>query len=153
MEKKLIYVFCVWDTLKMMLFTKYLIEWKRIGRIWWKLWFWFNLQSSLQLDMKRQMLYLSNTPLRLYLYYRSSLHSCTGQAILIFQKGRQSCLTQVTISIFAHQGATSPKSRIDKKISLLSGKVTQSNFKSRPIFLLITDLFSMGQKPSENHDS
>ena len=26
----------LWDTLKMMLFTKYLIKWKRIGRISWK---------------------------------------------------------------------------------------------------------------------
>ena len=28
----------LWDTLKMMLFTKYLIKWKRIGRISWKFW-------------------------------------------------------------------------------------------------------------------
>ena len=28
----------LWDTLKMMLFTKYLIKWKRIGKISWKFW-------------------------------------------------------------------------------------------------------------------
>ena len=31
----------LWDTLKMMLFTKYLIKWKRIGRISWKFRYWF----------------------------------------------------------------------------------------------------------------
>ena len=50
----------LWDTLKMMLFTKYFIKWKRIGRISWKFWHWFNLRSSiLELDIKR---YLSNAP-------------------------------------------------------------------------------------------
>ena len=53
----------LWDTLKMMLFTKYLIKWKRIGRISWKFWYWFDLISSLELDIKRLMLYLSNAPL------------------------------------------------------------------------------------------
>ena len=41
------------DTLKMMLFTKYLIKWKRIGRINWKFRYWFNLKSSMELDIKR----------------------------------------------------------------------------------------------------
>ena len=39
----------LWDTLKMMLFTKYLIKWKRIGRISWNFWYWFNLKSSMEL--------------------------------------------------------------------------------------------------------
>ena len=43
----------LWDTLKMMLFTKYLIKWKRIGRISWKFRYWFNLKSSIELDIKR----------------------------------------------------------------------------------------------------
>ena len=33
----------LWDTLKMMLFTKYLIKLKRIGRISWNFQYWFNL--------------------------------------------------------------------------------------------------------------
>ena len=53
----------LWDTLKMMLFTKYLIKWKHIGRICWKFWYWFNLKFSIELDIKRWMLYLSNAPL------------------------------------------------------------------------------------------
>ena len=32
---------CPWDTLEMMLFTKDLIKWKRIGRISWKFWYRF----------------------------------------------------------------------------------------------------------------
>ena len=44
----------LWDTLKMMLFTKYLIKWKCMGRISWKFWFWFNLKSSIELDMKNR---------------------------------------------------------------------------------------------------
>ena len=47
----------------MMLFTKYIIKWKRIGRISWKFWYWFNLKSSIELDLKRYMLYLFNAPL------------------------------------------------------------------------------------------
>ena len=41
------------DTLKMMLFTKYLIKWKCIGRISWKYQYWFNSKSSTELDIKR----------------------------------------------------------------------------------------------------
>ena len=37
------------DTQKMMLFTKYLIKWKRIGRISWKFQYWFDLNSSIEL--------------------------------------------------------------------------------------------------------
>ena len=33
----------LWNTLKMMLFTKYLIKWKRIGRFSWKFWYWYNI--------------------------------------------------------------------------------------------------------------
>ena len=39
----------LWDTLKMMLFTKFL---KCIGRISWKFWIWFNLKSSIELDIR-----------------------------------------------------------------------------------------------------
>ena len=35
----------LWDTLKMILFTKYLIKWKHIGRINWKFQYWFNLKG------------------------------------------------------------------------------------------------------------
>ena len=38
----------LWDTLKMMLFTKYLTKWKCIGRITWKFWYWFNLKFSIE---------------------------------------------------------------------------------------------------------
>ena len=51
------------DTLKMMLFTKYLIKWKCIIRIRWKFLYWFHLKSSMELDTKRQIVYLSNAPL------------------------------------------------------------------------------------------
>ena len=37
----------LWDTLKMMLFPKYLIKWKCIGRISWNFWYWFDCQSSI----------------------------------------------------------------------------------------------------------
>ena len=37
----------------MMLFTKYLIKWKGIGRISWKFWYWFNLKISIELDTKK----------------------------------------------------------------------------------------------------
>ena len=43
----------LWDTLKMMLFTKYLIKWKRFGRFSWKFRYWFNSKSSIELDIKR----------------------------------------------------------------------------------------------------
>ena len=39
--------------LKMMLFTKYLIEWKGIGRIIWNFWYWFDFKSSIELDIKK----------------------------------------------------------------------------------------------------
>ena len=42
-----------WDTLKMMLFTKYPVKGKRIVRINWKFRSWFNLESSIELDIKR----------------------------------------------------------------------------------------------------
>ena len=50
----------LWDALKMMLLTKCLIKWKRSGRISWKFQYWFHLKSSIELDIKRYMLYLSN---------------------------------------------------------------------------------------------
>ena len=43
----------IWGTLKMMLFTKYLIKWKRIGRISWNFRYWFDFKSSIELDIKR----------------------------------------------------------------------------------------------------
>ena len=38
----------VWDTLKMMLFTKYLKKWKRFVRISWKFQSWFNSNFSIE---------------------------------------------------------------------------------------------------------
>ena len=43
----------LWDTLKMILFTKYLIKWKCIGRISWNFRYEFDLQSFTELDIKR----------------------------------------------------------------------------------------------------
>ena len=43
----------LWETLKMMLFIKYLIKWKRIGRMSWKFWYWFDLISSIELDITK----------------------------------------------------------------------------------------------------
>ena len=42
----------LWDILMMMLFTKYPIKWKRIGIIRWKFQYWFNVKSSIELDLK-----------------------------------------------------------------------------------------------------
>ena len=42
----------LWDTLKMMLFTKYFIKWNCVGRISWKFWHWFDLKSSTELVIK-----------------------------------------------------------------------------------------------------
>ena len=53
----------LWDTLEMMMFTKYFIKWKWIGRIRWKFGYWFYLKSCIELNTKRWMLYLSNAPL------------------------------------------------------------------------------------------
>ena len=43
----------LWDTLQMMLFTEYLMKWKRIGRISWNVWYQFNLKSSIELDIRK----------------------------------------------------------------------------------------------------
>ena len=43
----------LWGTLTMMLFTKYLIKWKRIGKISWKFRHCFNLSFFIELDIKR----------------------------------------------------------------------------------------------------
>ena len=59
----------LWGTLKMMLFTKHLIKWKRVGRISWNFRYWFDFKSSIELDIKRQMLNLSNAPLNLIFIY------------------------------------------------------------------------------------
>ena len=49
---------------------KYLIKWKRIGRISWKFRYWFDLRSSIELDIKRLMLNLSNAPLTVIFYVK-----------------------------------------------------------------------------------
>ena len=59
----------LWGTLKMMLFTKYLIKWKRKGRISWNFRYLFDFKSSIELDIKRLMLYLSNAPLRMMMTF------------------------------------------------------------------------------------
>ena len=38
----------LWDTLKMILLTKYLIKWEHIGTFSWKFRYWFNLESSIE---------------------------------------------------------------------------------------------------------
>ena len=54
----------LWDTLEMMLFTKYLIRWKHIGRISWKFWYWFNIKSSTELDVKKKDVILVQCPFK-----------------------------------------------------------------------------------------
>ena len=54
----------LWDTLKMMLFTRYLIKWKRIGGISWKFWYWFNLKSSIELHIKKIDVILVQCPFK-----------------------------------------------------------------------------------------
>ena len=43
----------LWDTLKMLLLTKYLIKWKCIGRISWKFWYWFNFKIVYGINIKK----------------------------------------------------------------------------------------------------
>ena len=43
----------LWDTLTMMLFTKYLIKWKCIGRISGKFQYWNNFRSSIRIRCKK----------------------------------------------------------------------------------------------------
>ena len=54
----------LWGTLEMMLFTKYLIKWKRIGRISWKFRYWFNLKFSVELDTKKIDVILVQCPFK-----------------------------------------------------------------------------------------
>ena len=56
----------LWDTLEMMLFTKYFLKWKCIGRISWNFRHCSDSKFSVELDIKRKMLYLSNAPLIKY---------------------------------------------------------------------------------------
>ena len=56
----------LWDTLKMMLFTKYLIKCKSIGRISWKFRYWFYLKSFMKLDIKKIYIILVKYPLKLW---------------------------------------------------------------------------------------
>ena len=60
----------LWGTLNMMLFTKYLIKWKRIGRISWKFRYWFDLKSSIKLDVKRYRCYTCQIPLNSKLFIK-----------------------------------------------------------------------------------
>ena len=43
----------LWDTLRMMLFIKYHIKWKRISRICWKFWYCFNLRSAIEFRFEK----------------------------------------------------------------------------------------------------
>ena len=54
----------LWGTLKMMLFTKYLIKWKRIGRISWNFRYWFYFKSSIELYIKRLDVILVQCPFK-----------------------------------------------------------------------------------------
>ena len=73
----------LWDTPKMMLFTKYLIKWKCIGRISWKFWYCFNLRFSMELDIKIKEIcfYLSSAPLN----SKCDKHAKLGQCQLANQ--------------------------------------------------------------------
>ena len=60
----------LWDTLMMMLFTKYLIKWKCIGRISWNFRYEFDLQSFTELDIKKIDVRLVQCPFNwLYMYW------------------------------------------------------------------------------------
>ena len=65
--------YSLWDTLQMMLFTKHLIKWKRIGRISCKFWYWFCLKSSMELDIKRVIVILVQCPFNLISNYNISM--------------------------------------------------------------------------------
>ena len=54
----------LWDTLKMMLFTKYLIKWKCIGRISWKFWYWFYLKIPYRIRNKKIYVILVQCPFK-----------------------------------------------------------------------------------------
>ena len=72
-----------WHTLKMMLFTKCLTKLKCIGRISWEFRYWFNLKSSIELDIKRYVLYLSNAPLTLQNFAKSQSILALLRTILV----------------------------------------------------------------------
>ena len=100
----------LWDTLKMMLFTIYLITRKRIGRISWKFRYWFNLRSSIELDIKRKMLYLSNAPLILHfvlLYIRINNNTKCNILMLAFslRETTQAKSTKIILKIDKDQYA------------------------------------------------
>ena len=85
----------LWDTLEMMLITKYLIKWKRIGRISWKFRYWFKRvqhpwalflktafsQNIKQLRTKYPMDLVRNVPriskITVLLQWRPLLWSCS----------------------------------------------------------------------------
>ena len=58
----------LWDTLKMMPFTKYLIKWKRFGRISWKFRYWFYLISFYTIKYKKIYVILVQCALSLKMY-------------------------------------------------------------------------------------
>ena len=43
----------LWGTLKMMMFTKYPIKWKRFGKITWNFRYWFDFKSFIELHIKK----------------------------------------------------------------------------------------------------
>ena len=54
----------LWDTLKMMLFTRYLIKWKHVGKISWKFRKWLNLKFYIKLDIKKIDVILVQCPFK-----------------------------------------------------------------------------------------
>ena len=91
----------LWDTLEMMLFTKYLIKWTRIGRLSWKFRYRFNLKFSIEFDIiKRWMLYLSNAPLDL-----------RGKKSDLFDLNLCFCLFVFFLFFFSFQPPSTPRSQ------------------------------------------
>ena len=86
----------LWDTLEMMLFTKYLIKWKRIGRISWKFQYWFDLNSSIKYKRyKDEDVILVQCPFKV-----SNLSDrCDSQRLVKSKSCKKGCLISIILEL------------------------------------------------------
>ena len=80
----------LWGTLEMMLFTKYLIKWKRIGRISWNFRYWFDFKSSIELGYKKIAVILVQCPFKIV--YCNYVHSYN---FVFFWRTKSSCASLI----------------------------------------------------------
>ena len=90
----------LWNTLKMMLFTKYLIKWKHIGRISWNFQYWFEFKSSLELDIKKMDVKLVQCPFKLEFHFLDPLCPVLFslfQSISIYDTWHVCCMLAISV--------------------------------------------------------